>query len=651
MCGIAGFRGFNKHSELVLQRMGNAIMHRGPDTSGVWSDLSSGVGLAHQRLSILDLSSAGSQPMISSTGRYIMSFNGEIYNHKEMRKSIDFTRIDFSWKGRSDTETILTYIEIFGFESALKKMVGMFAIALWDRQERSLILARDRFGEKPLYYGIQGQGSEKSLIFGSELNALKAHPSFNSTIDRGALSLYLRHSYIPEPYSIYKGVNKLPAGHFLEFKENNFKKMTLPKTCSYWSLSQAAISGNNNQWQGTENEAVEHLDLLLNNTISKQMVSDVSLGAFLSGGIDSSTVVSIMQAQSTKPVKTFTIGFNEQDFNEAHYAKAVATHLGTDHNELYVSANETLAVIPKLAAIYDEPFSDSSQIPTFLVSQLAKQKVKVSLSGDGGDEIFCGYNRYKMSNDYWKKMNLIPRPLRLLASNILTSISPNQWNRLSNLVPGKSKLPNFGDKFHKGLSVLDSRTIEDLYLGFVSYWNDPADIIINGKEPPTNLRGNRPDLIGLDAIQEMMVLDSLTYLPDDILVKVDRAAMGVSLETRIPFLDHNIFEFAWQLPQNLKLRDGKSKWVLRQVLGNYLPMELIERPKMGFGVPIDSWLRGPLREWAESLLDESRIASEGFFNPVPIRKKWTEHLSGERNWQNQIWNILIFQAWLEEQLC
>jgi len=637
MCGFAGCFGGSNLGEKVLSLMGGRLVHRGPDAAGIWLDKKAQIGMSHQRLSILDLSVAGRQPMTSGSGRYVITFNGEIYNHLDLREKLE----NINFQGHSDTETLLVCIEEWGLENALKNMVGMFAFALCDKKERLLYLARDRIGEKPLYYGWQGEGGNASFLFGSELKALKAHPSFQSDINRDATTLFFRHNCIPAPYSIYHGISKLLPGTFLTVSLNSRE----PKISSYWSAEETAIKGVETVYRGSDVDLLDELEGILQQSVKQQMIADVPLGAFLSGGIDSSLIVALMQQQSTQAVKTFTIGFFESGYNEAEYAKAVAKHLKTEHTELYVSSKEAMNVIPQLPHLYDEPFSDSSQIPTFLVSKLARESVTVSISGDAGDELFCGYNRYLLTDRLWNKLSLLPVSIRRGLANVVTTISPVMWSKMLDFLP----YGNVGDKIHKAAGVLGSSSLDDLYLGLISHWGNPESIVLNSKEPDTLLNSGMLQLSNLTQVQKMMLLDLLTYLPDDILTKVDRAAMGVSLETRVPFLDHNVVEFAWRMPMNFKVRNGESKWALRQILYKYVPKELIERPKMGFGVPIDSWLRGPLRGWAESLLDEVRLRQEGFFNPIPIRQKWEEHLSGRRNWQYQLWDVLMFQAWLEKQ--
>lgn len=566
-----------------------------------------------------------------------------------LRTELEQTGRNPDWVGHSDTETLLAGCQAWGVERTLEKCIGMFAFALWDRENRTLTLARDRMGEKPLYYGWQGN----TFLFGSELKALKAHPSFEDEVDRDSLSLFMRRSYVPTPFSIYKGIKKLQPGTYLklELGEGTIAPGKVPEPVPYWKLSEAVENGMNNQFSGSDTGAVMELDTLLSNAVQQQMMADVPLGAFLSGGVDSSTIVALMQAQSARQVKTFTIGFSEKQYNEAEHAKAVAQHLGTEHTELYVTPTDAMAVIPKLATLYDEPFSDASQIPTFLVSQMTRQHVTVSLSGDAGDELFGGYNRYLWVMKLSKMTKLLPRPVWSAAAKTIQSVPVGSLNfalgQALKLFPKRFNATLPGDKAHKLSATLATGSPENIYRGLVSQWRNPNDIVINGNEPDTLLT-NQSALPKLAEFEHcMMYLDTMTYLPDDILTKVDRASMGVSLETRVPFLDHRVVEFAWQLPLSMKIRNGQGKWALRQVLDKYVPRELIERPKMGFGIPIDSWLRGPFRDWAEALLSEERLKREGFFNAAPVRQKWQEHLSGQRNWQYALWTVLMFQAWLE----
>jgi asparagine synthase (glutamine-hydrolysing) len=650
MCGINGF--YSKSSSTfnnVIIKMNSAISHRGPDTNGSWMDKDSGIVLGHQRLSIIDLSTTGNQPMRSNSERFILTYNGEIYNHLEIRKELEKINSNVNWRGNSDTETLLEAIDFWGIDITLNKIDGMFAFVIWDKKNRCLILARDRIGEKPLYYGYQGEGDEKVFLFGSELKALKVHPQFKGEINRDAIALQLRHNCIPAPYSIYRDIYKLLPGNYLKFKESDLKKNLIPASKIYWSLVETAIYGNNNQLQNSEKDIKEELEKQLKLSVKKQMISDVPLGAFLSGGIDSSTIVSLMQSQSIKPIKTFTIGFEESEYSEAKYAKKIAKHIGTHHTELYISSKKAMDVIPKLPTVYDEPFSDSSQIPTFLVSQLSKEHVKVALSGDGGDELFCGYNRYLVGKKLSAILNLIPLTLRKSVSSSIKLISEENWTKISKFLPVLNKYSNFGDKVYKGTNALEAKTIYDMYYSLCSHWKNPTEAVLNSIEPGTLLTEFKPKLDDLNDQQQMMVLDLLTYLPNDILVKIDRAAMASSLETRAPFLDHKLIEYVWKVPHSLKFKNNQGKWILRKILAKYVPKNLIERPKMGFGVPIDMWLRGPLKDWAENLLSEKRLKQEGYFDSKLIRMKWEEHLSGNRNWQSDLWNILMFQAWIDAE--
>ena len=656
MCGFAGYftvgrGGVDAEGKRIVERMAAAITHRGPDSVGHWIDASHGVALSHRRLAIVDLSDAGYQPMVSTCGRYMLVFNGEIYNHQCLRDELGRNSYLPAWRGHSDTETLLAGFSIWGGRMTVERCIGMFAFSLWDKKEQTLILARDRLGEKPLYYGWQGRGDSASFLFGSELKALRAHPVFSADINRDALSLYMRHNNVPCPYTIYKDIYKLPPGCILTLSKDNSE----PKVKQYWSAADVAMDGVAQPFSGSATDAVDELDKLLQRSISQQMLADVPLGAFLSGGVDSSTIVSLMQAQSLQPVKTFSIGFTESDYDEAIYAKDIAKHLGTDHTELYVSPEQAMSVIPRLPTVYDEPFADSSQIPTYLVSEIARQHVTVSLSGDAGDELFAGYNRYQVTASTWGRLSKVPHWLRQSTKWGIERFSPSQWNKLASLTGLDKRWADIGYKLHKGAGVLGASSVDELYMGLVSHWQDPSSVVLNSEELPTLLTGNQPLLSGLNDVERMMIMDALTYLPDDILTKVDRAAMGVSLETRVPFLDHRVFEFAWSLPLDYKIRhvNGSyiTKWALREVLYRRVPKKLIERPKMGFGIPIDAWLRGPLREWAEELLNENRLKQEGFFHSTLIQQKWEEHLSGQRNWQHLLWCVLMFQSWLDEYRC
>jgi len=637
LCGIAGFLGSVDKPEELLTNMANAIQHRGPDDKGIWLDQAKEIGLAHTRLSILDLSSAGHQPMHSLSDRYLIVFNGEIYNHAIIRAELDSINAR-NWLGYSDTETLLAAIEQWGLELTLRKAKGMFALSLWDRQTQTLSLARDRMGEKPLYYGWV----EDCFVFASELKAIKKFPGFNDKVDRNSLALFLRFNSIPAPYSIYKNIFKLAPGCIASLKLGS-KEINQTQ---FWSTETIYNQGASSQFLGTENDAVHALDGVLMSAVNLQMQADVPLGAFLSGGIDSSVIVALMQSQSSKKINTFSIGFDIEEYNEAEHARAVAKYLGTNHYDMYISERDALEVIPFLPHIYDEPFADSSQIPTYLVSKFAKQKVTVALSGDAGDELFGGYNRYVFSNQYFRKIKMLPISLRKLITSSILGLSQENWNKHLGGILGK-RFVNVGFKLHKGANVLSSRSIRELHYKLASQIESPENWLINSKEYVTLLNDDVDHFPSLDPIEQMMAYDLLTYLPTDILTKVDRAAMAASLETRVPFLDTSVIEFSASLPLEYKIRDGVTKWVLREVLYKYVPKDLIERPKMGFGVPLEEWLRGPLRDWGESLLDAKRLRDEGFFNVSLLRQKWHEHLTGKYNWHHQLWNVLMFQAWLE----
>lgn len=645
MCGLTGLWHVRQQGgdiARIAQGMAARIDYRGPDDFGVWSDPESGFALAHRRLSILDLSPAGHQPMHSSSGRWVLAYNGEVYNHLVLRQQLEQEGVAPAWRGHSDTETLLACIEAWGVERTLKASVGMFAFALWDRSERTLTLARDRIGEKPLYYGWQGD----TFLFGSELKALRAHPAFKAEIDRGALALLLRHNYVPAPYSIYQGIHKLPPGTWLRLGTGQREVAPV----AYWSLVDVAERGTAHPFDGSDADALDALERHLGNAVRGQMVADVPLGALLSGGIDSTAITALMQANSTRPVRTFTIGFDEKQYDEAAHARAVAKHLGTDHTELRLGGIDALALVPQMPAMYDEPFADSSQLPTHLVMKLARQHVTVVLSGDAGDELFGGYNRYFLGPQIWQQISWMPPALRRVLGAVLTAVPATTVNRWFGPLAGRNGIALPGDKMHKlGARLKSVRSLDDLYVSLVSEWPDPAGMVVGGRMPVNRIddRSRWPNLS--DPVARMMALDGLTYLPDDILVKVDRASMAASLETRAPFLDRDVIEFAWSLPMHMKLRGGQGKWLLRQLVDRHVPATRMNRPKMGFGIPLDQWLRGPLREWGEALLDESRLRHEGFLNPAPIRAAWMKHQRGEASYGYRLWSVLMFQSWLENE--
>ena len=653
MCGIVGFWDVERNSKREalnqhIQTMRTKLQHRGPDSGGDWSLPEDGIALGHQRLAIIDLSPLGAQPMASTSGRYHLTFNGEIYNYRTLKEQLYQQGCTF--RSESDTEVLLSAIEEWGVEKTLQELVGMFAFGLWDRSEKKLILARDRFGEKPLYYGW----CRNTFLFGSELKSIKCHPHWQSSVNQGALSLFLRHNYIPAPYSIYNNIYKLLPGSYLEISD--IDRHPTPK--QYWSAHIADKNGLNTPFQGDLQEATKQLEYLLLNSIADQMISDVPLGAFLSGGIDSSAVVALMQKCSSVPVRTFSIGFEDPNFNEAEHAKSVAAHLGTQHEELYVTQDEMLKVVPKLPSLYDEPFADSSQIPTFLVSKLTRQHVTVALSGDGGDEVFGGYARYGINNDLWHKLQYLPKLLRIGGGEIIASI-------LSTHPVGSGFTTNFfGKNIRKWinseqLSRLESASLllthsgspYSFYRRNVSHTTTPSEWLVKDvAEPETNFMDISTRLPSENMVQLAMLMDTVTYLPDDILVKVDRASMGVALETRVPFLDHRVYEFAWSLPLHMKYgANGETKKILRRLLYKYVPKELVERPKTGFGVPLAEWLRGPLHEWAEDLLSPSKLNLDGVFITELVRALWEDFsLHHHSRHHAFLWNILMFQAWSHE---
>ena len=637
MCGIAGLlsasaRGSNSLDRLA-HAMGDAVAHRGPDDVGIWSDADAGVAMTQRRLSIVDLSPAGHQPMISADGRYVIVYNGEIYNFLDLRPELEARGVVF--RGHSDTEVMLEAFAAYGIAATVKRLIGMFAIAVWDKRERTLTLIRDRLGIKPMYWGK----FDGLFIYGSELKALRACPGWEPRIDRRAVASYLRHDYVPAPHTIYQGVHHLPPGSILTLPWNGE-----PAIERYWNARDVARNGIRSPIAGSDAELTDRLETLLTDAVKRRMIADVPLGAFLSGGVDSSTVVALMQKANTSPVKTFSIGFDIDDYNEAPHAAAVARHLKTDHTELTVTSQQALDVIPKLADMFDEPFADSSQIPTYLVSALTRQHVTVALSGDGGDELFAGYTRYQLAERMWRGLSMLPLPARHAVAASIRAVAPDRWTQMLSVLPARMRPGAIGDRLHKFADVLDQRDSQAVYRRLVTHW-EPGSVMPGADEYGTVLSDPRVPAEFPDFLDRMQFLDLTMYLPDDILTKVDRASMAVALEARVPLIDHRVVEFAWQLPRHAKIRNGTSKWLLRQVLYRHVPKELIERPKMGFGIPLGDWLRGPLRDWAEDLLDERRLAEAGLVDAARVREVWQEHLSGRRNWQYLIWNILMLEAW------
>jgi asparagine synthase (glutamine-hydrolysing) len=645
MCGIAGFIADPKHRqsvdqiEKIARAMDLSLQHRGPDDHDVWLDRDAGAALVHRRLSIVDLSDAGHQPMHSADGRHVIVYNGEVYSHTAIRAEIEATGHKF--RGYSDTEVILESIARVGIEATVNRLIGMFALAVWDRKTRTLTLVRDRLGIKPIYWAkFAGL-----FMFGSELKALRQHPGWTPRLRPQAVATFLRHNYIPAPDSIYDGVYKLQPGTILTLPYGGE-----PLIKSFWDARQIALAGTRDLLTEDDTALTDRLEALLTDAIGRRMIADVPLGAFLSGGIDSSTVVALMRAANSGPVKTFSIGFEQAGFNEAPHAAAIAKHLDTEHTELTVTSQEALDVIPKLADMFDEPFADSSQIPTHLVSAMTRKYVTVALSGDGGDELFSGYNRYQLTKSFWGALSLVPGPVRKAVARSLTSLRTERWDGLFQRLPRKVSPPQAGDKIYKLASILNLGSSDELYRRLISHWTPlevaPGVTELNSILWDETVRKDFPD-----PLDRMQFLDTVTYLPDDILTKVDRASMSIALEARVPLLDHRVVEFAWRLPHSAKIRGGTTKWLLRQVLYRHVPKELVDRPKMGFGVPLAEWLRGPLRDWAETLLAHKRLGETDFLNAELIRRHWDEHLSGKRNWQYLLWDVLMFEAWRERWGC
>jgi asparagine synthase (glutamine-hydrolysing) len=637
MCGIAGFIGVASGSDIgtIAEAMAKSIAYRGPDDQGIWTDNECETALVHRRLSIIDLSAAGHQPMLSADGRYVISYNGEVYSFQPI--AAELAARGHKFRGHSDTEVILESFAVNGIEATLKRMIGMFAIALWDRRDRTLTLMRDRLGIKPLYWAKFGN----TFLFGSELKALRAHPGWTPRIDQNAVAAFMRHNYIPAPRTVYESVHKLEPGTVLTLPWRGE-----PNISRFWDARSVARDGSHNPVEGSDAELTEQLESLLKDAVGRRMIADVPLGAFLSGGVDSSTVVALMQAAKSGTVKSFSIGFDIEGYNEAPHAAAVARHLQTDHTELTVTSREALDVIPRLADFYDEPFADSSQIPTYLVSAMTRKYVTVALSGDGGDELFAGYNRYQLTRRFWRSLSLMPSAVRKGAAAALTAVRPDRWTQLLSALPPRLRPPQAGDKVHKAAAVLRLDSADAVYRRLVSHW-EPSEIMPRAAEPRSILDDASVAKDFPDLLERMQFLDLVTYLPDDILTKVDRASMAVALEARVPLIDHRVVEFAWRLPDNVKVRNGTSKWLLRQVLHRHVPPELIERPKMGFGIPLGEWLRGPLRDWAETLLNEQRLRQAGLLDAAMVRRYWADHLDGRRNWQYLLWDVLMLEAWRE----
>ena len=658
MCGISGFlctdkkKFFNNLDN--LNSIKDLLRHRGPDDDGIWHNDDELVAFAHTRLSIQDLSSAGHQPMKSYSERYLMVYNGEIYNHLDLRDKLKSFFPNIIWKGKSDTETLLTSFDLWGIEKTLSLCSGMFSIAVWDLLKKELILIRDRFGEKPLYFGLVND----NFIFGSELKVFKKILKFDNEISRESLNLFLRFAYVPAPRSIYKNIYKLLPGTMLKITRDHLNKIISNEGNSYekfkinkWWNAKEVFNTQSTKIYSNEKKAIKDTEEVLTQSIKSQLISDVPVGTFLSGGIDSTIVSTLMQKNLSTKIKTFTIGFENKYYDESLYAKKIAKYLGTEHNELILSQSETLNIIPTLHKVYDEPFADSSQIPTVLISQFAKDKITVALTGDGGDELFGGYNRYIFAKNFWKMMSIFPFSLRkgfAQSLEVLPVDFLNKFNFIFNII-SKSKVSFFGDKVSKFSHKMKFvKNLDDLFLSLLSTHQNPNSLVLNSQDDSMQIFNYKENLNYSDYESFMMFVDSQTYLSDDILCKVDRAAMSVSLETRVPFLDKNVVEHAWRIPANMKIRNKEGKWILKQILNKYIPRNYTERPKMGFGIPLGDWLRDKLKDWSETLLEENKLKNQGYFNYLEVKKLWNEHQSKKRDWSGVLWPILIFQSWLEE---
>ncbi|MBR1156994.1 asparagine synthase (glutamine-hydrolyzing) [Bradyrhizobium sp. JYMT SZCCT0428] len=652
MCGIAGILRMvgNDSNSLTLcaRQITSSLAHRGPDASGIWADEAAGIALGHRRLSVLDLTEAGAQPMQSNCGRFVVTFNGEIYNHLELRKDLEAAGAAAAWRGHSDTETLLCAVQHWGIKAALQRFNGMFAIAIWDAREHTLTLCRDRFGEKPLFHGWVGE----DFVFASELKAFAAHPQWSGTVDRQALTAFMRFGYVPGPSTIWETVKKLDPASFTVVSHPMCRGDVFPSPQPYWSMRQHVIDGQHNR-RTDAIALVNELERLLCQAVTRQSLSDVPIGAFLSGGIDSSAIVALMQKCASRPIKTFSVGFAEKEFSEATHARGVASYLGTDHTELVVSPSDAREVIPQLAGIYDEPFGDSSQIPTLLLATLARREVTVALSGDAGDEMFGGYNRHVWGPRLHARFARLPYVIRLALTAAIRNVAPEPANRIGNMVgdflPSRFRFIRSGDQLAKIGRIVNAGSFNDLYRLLSSVDDDPAGAVVDGFEPASwfdlQMAGIDQEL---DPLDRMTLSDALSYLTDDILQKVDRAAMSVSLETRVPFLDKDVVEFSCEVPPDYKVRNGEGKWLVRQVLDRHVPKSLIDRPKMGFAIPLDEWLRGPLKTWAADLLSANRLDRQRWLNAGRVDRIWTNHQQRKGNHGSWLWNVLMVQAWTDE---